>query len=91
MLTPSIVEDRAAVDEVTEVERRELDRREHLYRDDRPAPQVAGSTAILVDDGLATGSSMRAAIAALRPRRPAAIVVAVPVEPVAEVAEARGV
>jgi putative phosphoribosyl transferase len=67
------------IDDVTVNERRELDRREHLYRDDRPAPEVAGSTVILVDDGLATGSSMRAAVAGLRLRQPAAIVVAVPV------------
>jgi putative phosphoribosyl transferase len=57
----------------------ELTRREHLYRDDRPLPDVTGRTIILVDDGLATGSTMRAAVAALRRRRPARIIVAVPV------------
>ncbi len=57
----------------------ELARREREYRDDRPPPQVTGATAILVDDGLATGASMLAAVAALRRLRPARIVVAVPV------------
>jgi len=58
---------------------RELERREHLYRDGRPAPNVQGRTVILVDDGLATGATMRAAIAALQQQQPAHIVVAVPV------------
>ena len=69
----------AAIDRVTETEARELARREREYRDDRPPPVVRGRTIILVDDGLATGSTMRAAIAALRAQQPAAIVVAVPV------------
>jgi putative phosphoribosyl transferase len=60
-------------------ERRELERREAAYRASRPAPEVCGRTVILVDDGLATGSTMRAAVAALRRRQPARIVVAVPV------------
>jgi putative phosphoribosyl transferase len=60
-------------------EREELDRRERVYRGDRPAPNVRGRTVILVDDGLATGTSMRAAVAALRRLGPAHIVVAVPV------------
>jgi predicted phosphoribosyltransferase len=57
----------------------ELERREHAYRGDRPTPAVRGRIVILVDDGLATGSTMRAAIAALRQQGPARIVVAVPV------------
>lgn len=57
----------------------ELERRERRYRGDRPSPSVRDRTVILVDDGLATGSSMRAAVAALRAEGPAAIVVAVPV------------
>ncbi len=57
----------------------ELRRRETLYRGARPALDVAGMTAILIDDGLATGASMRAAVLALRRREPAQIVVAVPV------------
>jgi len=60
-------------------ERAELERREHLYRGDRGPLNVAGKTLIVVDDGLATGSTMRAAIAALRTLEPARIVVAVPI------------
>src|ERR671923_1272113 len=63
---------------VADEEQRELERRERAYRGDRPVPSVRGRTVILVDDGLATGSSMRAAAAALRQREPVRIVVAVP-------------
>ena len=59
-------------------ELQELGRRERLYRDSRPPPDVAGRTVILVDDGLATGATMRAAVAALRQQQPARTVVAVP-------------
>jgi putative phosphoribosyl transferase len=59
----------------------ELDRRERTYREGRAAAAVAGRVAILVDDGLATGSSMRAAVLALRQRDAAEVVVAVPVAP----------
>ncbi|MHB1667979.1 MAG: phosphoribosyltransferase [Thiomonas sp.] len=62
-------------------ERRELQRRETLYRGTRPAASVEGRTVIVVDDGIATGASMRAAVMALRSRHPARIVVAVPVAP----------
>lgn len=67
------------IDNVVAEEQHELERREQLYRGDRPAPDVHGHTVILIDDGLATGSSMRAAAAALRQQHPARIVVAVPV------------
>jgi predicted phosphoribosyltransferase len=67
------------IERVATYERRELERRDKSYRAGRPAPNVGGRTIVLVDDGLATGSTMRAAIAALRQRRPARIVVAVPV------------
>jgi predicted phosphoribosyltransferase len=67
------------IDAVAAREEKELARRERLYRGARPAPDVHGRTVILVDDGLATGSTMRAAVAALRKQRPARIVVAVPV------------
>jgi putative phosphoribosyl transferase len=67
------------IDAVTAREQQELQRREHLYRDDLPPPDVQGRTVILIDDGLATGSTMRAAVAALRQQHPARIVVAVPV------------
>ena len=65
--------------EVATREEQERLRREREYRGDRPEPEVRGRTAILVDDGLATGSTMRAAVAALRKLQPARIVVAVPV------------
>jgi predicted phosphoribosyltransferase len=67
------------IDAVAADEQAELERREQAYRDGRPAPDVRGRVAILVDDGLATGSSMRAAVEALRQRDPARVVVAVPV------------
>jgi len=67
------------IDAVIAREEQELMRRDRLYRDDRPPPEVRGKTVLLVDDGLATGSTMRAAVAALRQQGPAAIVVAVPV------------
>src|SRR5688572_17958214 len=66
------------VDEVAAREQQELERRERLYRGDRPAPEVRGRTVILVDDGLATGATMLAAVKALRQQQPARIVVAVP-------------
>lgn len=69
------------IDEVTQRERVELERRERVYRGDRPEPEVEGRTVILVDDGLATGASMRAAVSALRAQNPARIVVAVGVAP----------
>ncbi len=69
------------VEEVSRREARELARRERLYRASRPAAVVAGRTCILVDDGLATGSSMRVAVKALRSASPRSIVVAVPVAP----------
>ncbi len=62
-----------------ENESRELFRREEIYRGGRPLQEIKGKTVILVDDGLATGSTMRAAVAALRRQEPAQIVVAVPV------------
>jgi putative phosphoribosyl transferase len=68
----------AAIEAVAAEEQRELARRERDYRGDRPPPAVGGRTVILVDDGLATGSTMRAAVAALRRQGPARIVVAVP-------------
>lgn len=67
------------LERITRDEREELERRERLYRGDRPPPEVRGKTAILIDDGLATGASMRAAVAALRQLEPARTVIAVPV------------
>src|SRR5207248_2659224 len=67
------------IDRAIEEQQREMERRARAYRGDRPMPDVSGRTVILVDDGLATGSTMRAAAAALRELEPARIVVAVPV------------
>jgi putative phosphoribosyl transferase len=67
------------IERVAEREKRELDRREHLYRGDHAAVPLDACTAILVDDGLATGSTMRAAALAARKRNPQRVVVAVPV------------
>lgn len=69
----------AAIDEVVARERRELDRREHLYRGDRAPLPIENHVVILVDDGLATGSTMLAAATAVRRQNPKRIVVAVPV------------
>jgi putative phosphoribosyl transferase len=78
---------------IAEVERREraeIERREHAYRGQRPRPEVAGQCVILVDDGVATGATMRAAIAALRQAKPSRLVVAVPVAPPDTVEVLRG-
>ena len=69
----------ALIESVTTRELAELGRREQIYRDGRPAPDIGGRTVILVDDGLATGATIRAAVAALRQLGAAKIVVAVPV------------
>jgi len=70
---------REAIDAVAQREEQELVRREHAYRPGRPAVSVEGKTVVLVDDGLATGSTMRAALMALRRLKPARLVVGVPV------------
>lgn len=72
---------RAQVDEIMKREREELARRERQYRQDRPFPDVAGRTVIVVDDGIATGSTMKAAVQALRQLGAGRVVVAVPVAP----------
>ena len=83
VLEPTVVEGLGippdVVAEVAAREEQERLRREREYRGDRPEPEVRGRTVILVDDGLATGSTMRAAVAALRKLQPERIVVAVPV------------
>jgi putative phosphoribosyl transferase len=71
--------DPGTLDRITAREQQELERREKLYRDDRPPPAIRDRVVILADDGLATGSTMRAAIAALRVEEPREIVVAAPV------------
>jgi predicted phosphoribosyltransferase len=80
---------REAFDAVVARERAELERRERAFRAGRPRLDLAGRTAILVDDGLATGASMAAAIDAVRTRDPARVIGAVPVAP-PEVCEALG-
>jgi predicted phosphoribosyltransferase len=84
VINPAVVEPLgippAVIDRVARIEGAELRRREQAYRGgDRPPVDVRGRTVILVDDGLATGSTMRAAAAALRRQQPAELVVAVPV------------
>jgi putative phosphoribosyl transferase len=82
VLNPDIVEPfqvpPAIIEQATQRELAELERRERLYRDDLPAPEVKGKVAILVDDGLATGATMRAAAQALKKLQAARTVVAVP-------------
>ena len=69
----------AVLDQAARREQVELERRERLYRGSRPLIQLANKTVVLVDDGLATGSTMRAAVTAVRQQQPARIIVAVPV------------
>jgi predicted phosphoribosyltransferase len=69
----------AYIEAVSSVQRAEARRREDLFRAGRPAPRIAGRIVILVDDGLATGATMRAAVRAVRRQAPARLVVAVPV------------
>jgi putative phosphoribosyl transferase len=69
----------AAIDRIAREEQEELERRERAYRDDRPAPDLTNKIVVLIDDGLATGSTMRAAVKAVRAHHPARVVIAVPV------------
>jgi putative phosphoribosyl transferase len=71
----------AAIEAVTAKETAELERRERIYREGRPSPELRNRIVILVDDGLATGATMRAAVKALRQSGAAKVVVAVPVGP----------
>lgn len=69
----------ASIDTVRQSEQKELIRREHLYRGNRPFPNLTGKSIFLVDDGIATGSTMKAAIMALQQKKPLEIIIAVPV------------
>jgi len=93
VLNGEVVESLRIPDEVIDAaaarELRELERRERAYRDDRPAPDLQGRTVILVDDGIATGSTMKAAIEALRQLEAGRIVVAVPTAALSTVREMR--
>ena len=70
---------REDLENVTRLQQLEIDRRERLYRSGRPAPDLRGRTVIIVDDGVATGATVRAAISVVRAQTPARLVVAVPV------------
>jgi putative phosphoribosyl transferase len=70
---------REDLDNVTRLQQLEIDRRERLYRSGRPAPDLRGRTVIIVDDGIATGATVRAAISVVRAQSPARLVLAVPV------------
>ena len=69
------------IEAVSAREQAELERRERLYRGDRPAPTIKGRTVVIIDDGLATGSTMKAAIQAVRQQDPRRLIVAVPTAP----------
>jgi len=71
----------ATIDAIEARERQKLQRREKAYRGDKPFPKLEGQTVILVDDGLATGATMKAAVTAIKTLKPAKVVVAVPVAP----------
>lgn len=79
----------ATIAAVAEAETQELERRDHAYRQGRPPLDVSNQTVILVDDGIATGSTLRAAIAVLKAQQPHRLVVAVPIAPPSTVAELR--
>lgn len=85
VIMPDIVDEygisESTLESVSAAEQVELDRREHLYRDSRPLPHLEGHTVILVDDGIATGASMIAAIRAVRALHPRLVVAATPVMP----------
>jgi putative phosphoribosyl transferase len=69
----------AEIELATQAQRQEIDRRERLYRGGRPAPRLEGRTVILVDDGIATGATVRAAVAVVRAQKPGRLVLATPV------------
>jgi putative phosphoribosyl transferase len=94
MLNDSVVQacgiSESEIESVAAREQKELERRERLYRGQRAAPDVRGRTVIIVDDGLATGTTMRVAITALRKLHPSRLVVAVPVAPFSTCEELKG-
>lgn len=69
----------AAIAQVVNTEKKELERREQLYRHNRPRPELGGKTVLLIDDGLATGATMSAAAISIQQKKPARLVIAVPV------------
>jgi len=78
------------IEQITANVKKEVERRERVYRGDRPPLELKGRTVILVDDGIATGSSIRAGVAALKQANPARIVIAVPVAPMSTCERLRG-
>lgn len=90
-LNPALIQNisEAALNSVVAKETKELERRERAYRGDRPVPAIEGRWIVLIDDGLATGATMRAAVSALRQQKPAGIVIGVPVAPPDTVEELR--
>jgi putative phosphoribosyl transferase len=80
---------RSYIDEAAKEELKEIERRAKLYLKDRPRVSIAGRSAIIVDDGIATGTTIRAVIKALRLKKPKSIVLAVPIAPKEEVAALR--
>jgi len=82
---------RVVIERVTDMEKIELERRESIYRGTTPPLDPAGKIVILVDDGIATGSTMRAAVAVVRSRSPQRVVIAVPTAPVSSAEELRNV
>jgi putative phosphoribosyl transferase len=91
VLNKRVIEDLRISEEAIEAETRreqqEVQRRERLYRGDRPPLDVSNRTVVLVDDGIATGSTIKAAIAALKKQKAGRIVVAVPVAPASTIEE----
>ncbi|RDI95267.1 phosphoribosyltransferase [Meiothermus sp. QL-1] len=91
VLNPHILEglgvSQAELEQILAREQQELKRRERLYRGDRPLPEIKGKTLVLVDDGLATGATMKATLAAARAQGAGRLVVAAPVAPPETVAE----
>ncbi|MEM8716070.1 MAG: phosphoribosyltransferase [Cyanobacteria bacterium P01_G01_bin.4] len=85
VMNPDVIEmwrlSQSEIDRVLAEEQHELERRDRLYRRGRPAPDLRGKVVVLVDDGIATGATLRAAISTLRQQKPNRIVVAIPVAP----------
>lgn len=93
VLIPEVIRQTGLTDEEIEEclarERREMERRERAFRLGRPAVEVEGKTAIVVDDGIATGATVRAAVRVLRRQRAARVIVAIPFAPPSSLAELR--